>query len=337
MNTRVLLCLSLAAALLPAAEMKILKKFPIGGPVGGWDYITIDEPGRRLYISHATQVEVLDLDSGKAVGSIVDTPGVHGIAVVPKAKHGFTTNGREDKLSMFDLATLKTIKKIDVGKGPDGIYYDAASNHIFTNNHGSHDSTVLDATTGAVVGTLALAGDGEQHAAGKNGLIWVAIEDTAEIVAFDPNTMKVVKRVAIASAKTPTGMTYDAKTDRIFVACRDNPLMIVIDATSGKEVAKFPIGAGADWAEFDSVTKRIFVSSGEGLLNVFEQKSADSYAVVVALKTQQSAKTMAIDHKTGLLYLPAADFTTTAPSDPSKKGTRKQTPESFNVLVVNGR
>ena len=249
MNTRILLSLSLAAALLPAADMKIIKKFPIAGPVGGWDYITIDEPGRRLYISHATQVEVLHLDTGKAIGSILDTPGVHGIALVPKAKHGFTTNGRENKLSMFDLATLKTIKKIEVGKGPDGIYYDAASNRIFTNNHGSHDSTVLDATTGEVVGTLALAGDGEQHAPGKNGLIWVASEDTAEIVAFDPKAMKVVKRVAIASAKTPTGMTYDAKTDRIFVACRENPLLIVIDATSGKEVAKFPIGTGADWAD----------------------------------------------------------------------------------------
>lgn len=337
MNARMLLFLSLAAALLPAADMKILKKFHIGGPVGGWDYLTLDESARRVYISHATQVEVLDLDTGKAIGSILDTPGVHGIALVPKAKHGFTTNGRENKLSMFDLATLKTIKKIDVGKEPDGIYYDAVTNRIFTNNHGSHDSTVLDATTGEVVGTLALAGDGEQHAPGKNGLIWVASEDTAEIVAFDPKAMKVVKRVAIASAKTPTGMTYDAKTDRIFVACRENPLLIVIDATSGKEVAKFPIGTGADWAEFDSVTKRIFVSTGEGILNVFQQKSADSYEVVAAFKTQQSARTMALEHKTGLLYLPAADFTTTPPSDPSKKGTRKQTPESFNVLVVNGR
>ena len=326
-----------AATLLPAADMKITAKFPIPGPVGGWDYVTIDEQARRLYISHATQVEVLDIDSGKSIGSIVDTPGVHGIAVVTKAKHGFTTNGRENKLSMFDLATLKTIRKIDVGQGPDGIYFDAATARLFTNNHGTHDSTVIDAMTGAVVGTLALAGDGEQHSAGKNGLVWVAIEDTAEIVAFDPKTMRVTKRVAIASAKTPTGMVYDAKTDRIFVACREKPMMIVIDATSGKEVAKFPIGSGADWAEFDSVTKRIFVSTGEGILNVFHQKSADSYEEVAAFKTQQSAKTMAMDKKSGMIYLPAADFAIVPASDPSKKAQRKQSAGSFSVLVVNGR
>ncbi len=337
MNTRLFFSLSLAAALLPAADMQIVKILSISGPVGGWDYLTLDEPTHRLYISHATQVEVMDLETGKSVGSILDTPGVHGIVVVPKAKHGFTSNGRENKLSMFDLATLKTIKKIEVGKGPDGIYYDAATNRVFTNNHGTHDSTVLDATTGEVVGTIALDGDGEQHSAGKNGLIWVASEDTAEVVSFDPNTMKVVKRVPIASAKTPTGMVYDAKTDRIFVACREKPMMIVIDATSGKEVAKFPIGMGADWAEFDPTTKRIFVSTGEGVLNVFQQKSADSYEVVSAFKTQQSAKTMAMDKKTGMIYLPAAEFTVTPPADSSKKGTRKQTPDSFNLLVVNGR
>src|SRR3979490_1766529 len=139
----------------------VVGHYPIGG-TGGFDYITLDSSARRLYVSHATQVEVLDADSGKLVGTITDTPGVHGVAIASNFKHGFTSNGRENKVSMFDPATLQLIKKIDVGKGPDGIYFDPASKRIFTNNHGSHDVSAIDASTGEVVGTVKLEGDGEQ-------------------------------------------------------------------------------------------------------------------------------------------------------------------------------
>src|SRR6266404_3075645 len=195
---------------------KVVGHYPIGG-VGGFDYVAIDTSARRLYVSHATQVEVLDADSGKLVGTIPDTPGVHGAAIASAFKHGFTSNGRENKVSMFDPTSLALIKKIDVGKGPDGIYYEPKTKRVFTNNHGSHDITAIDAATGDVVGTVAAKGDGEQAIIGKDGLIYVNSEDTAEVVVFDPKSLEVKQRFPIGVAKTPTGLAYDAKTRKIFL------------------------------------------------------------------------------------------------------------------------
>src|SRR5437016_1369629 len=193
---------------------KVTGRYPIGG-TGGFDYIAIDSSARRLYVSHATQVEVLDADSGKPIGTIPDTPGVHGAAVASALKHGFTSNGRENKVSMFDSTTLALIKKIDVGKGPDGIYYEPKTKRVFTSNHGTHDITAIDAATGNVVGTVQAKGDGEQAIIGKDGLIYVNIEDTAEVVAFDPQSLEVKQRFPIGVAKVPTGLAYDAKTNRL--------------------------------------------------------------------------------------------------------------------------
>src|ERR1700675_692061 len=151
---------------------KVVDRYPIGG-VGGFDYVAIDSSARRLYVSHGTQVEVVDADSGKLLGTITDTPGVHGAAIATAFKHGFTSNGRENKVSMFDPTTLTLIKKVDVGKGPDGIYYEPKTKRIFTNNHGAHDITAIDAASGDVVGTVAAKGDGEQAIVGKDGLIYV--------------------------------------------------------------------------------------------------------------------------------------------------------------------
>ena len=184
--------------------LQILARYPVPG-TGGWDYVTLDSSARRLYISHATQVDVLDADTGKLLGTIPDTPGVHGIAIAAPFKHGFTSNGREDKVSMFDPSTLQLIRKIDVGKGPDGIYYDPGSKRVFTNNHGSHDISAIDADTGDVVGTVKAGGDGEQAVIGADGLIYVNSEDTAEVVAFDPKSLDVKKRYPIGVAKVPTG------------------------------------------------------------------------------------------------------------------------------------
>src|SRR5229473_4925538 len=180
---------------------KVVGRYPVPG-TGGFDYVTLDDSTRRLYISHATQVEVVDADSGKLVGTIPDTPGVHGIAIASPFKHGFTSNGRENKVSMFDPATLNLIKKIDVGKGPDGIYYDPATKRVFTNNHGTHDITALDAATGEVVGTVKAEGDGEQAILGADGLIYVNSENTAEVVVFDPKSLEVKKRFPIGRVLT---------------------------------------------------------------------------------------------------------------------------------------
>ncbi|MDQ6701220.1 MAG: YncE family protein, partial [Acidobacteriota bacterium] len=242
----VLLALVSAALVLPGAtDYKVVARYPVPG-TGGWDYLMVDSAARRLYISHATQVDVLDADSGKVVGTIPDTPGVHGIAIASAFKHGFTSNGRENKVSMFDPTTLTLIKKIDVGKGPDGIYYDPGSKRIFTNNHGTHDITAIDAASGEVVGTVQAKGDGEQAVIGADGMIYVNSEDTAEVVVFDPKSLEVKKRFPIGVAETPTGLAYDAKTNRLFIGCRKEPKMVVMDAATGKVITSFPIGAGVD-------------------------------------------------------------------------------------------
>src|SRR5213083_2117814 len=177
------LLLSLSFAVLPfqgATNYKVMGRYPIPG-VGGFDYVMLDSSTRRIYVSHATQVEVLDADTGKLIGTIADTPGVHGVAIASAFKHGFTSNGREGKVSMFDPATLQLIKKIDVGKGPDGIYYDPGTKRVFTNNHGTHDVTAIDARTGQVVGTVKALGDGES-AVVADGLVYLNIEDTSEVI-----------------------------------------------------------------------------------------------------------------------------------------------------------
>src|SRR3989454_844956 len=254
---------SAALLLQGATNYKVAGRYPIPG-VGGFDYVTLDDSARRLYVSHATQVDVLDADNGKIVGTIPDTPGVHGIAIAAAFKHGFTSNGRENKVSMFDPATLQLIKKIDVGKGPDGIYYEPASKRVFTNNHGSHDITALDAATGDVVGAVNVKGDGEQAIIGADGLIYVNLEDTAEVAAFDPKSLEVKKRFPIGMAKVPTGLAYDARTNRLFIGCRNEPKMVAMDAATGKVINSFPIGKGVDYAGFDPQAKLIFFSCGDG-------------------------------------------------------------------------
>jgi DNA-binding beta-propeller fold protein YncE len=312
---------------------KVVGHYPIGG-VGGFDYVSIDSSARRLYVSHATQVEVLDADSGKIVGTIPDTPGVHGAAIASAFKHGFTSNGRENKVSMFDSTTLALIKKIDVGKGPDGIYYDERTKRVFTNNHGTHDITALDASTGEVVGTVQAKGDGEQAIIGKDGLIYVNGEDTNEVVVFDPKSLEVKNRFPIGVAKTPTGLAYDAKTNRLFIGCRNEPKMVVMDAATGKVINSYPIAAGVDYAGFDPEAKLIFFSCGAGTLSIYHEKSADVYEDAGAVTTQPSAKTMAFDPKTKKIFLPAAEYTETPPAQPGGRPTRTMKPGSFGVVVV---
>jgi DNA-binding beta-propeller fold protein YncE len=312
---------------------KVVGRYSIGG-VGGFDYIMLDGASRRLYVSHSTQVDVVDADTGKMIGTIPDTPGVHGVAIASEFKHGFTSNGRENKVSMFEPETLKLIKKIDVGKGPDGIYYEPKSKRVFTNNHGSHDVTAIDAQTGDVVGTVKVEGDGEQAVIGKDGLIYLNSEEAAEVVAFDPKTLEVKKHYPIEIAKVPTGMAYDPQTNLLFIGCRNEPKMVVMDAGTGKVISNFPIGAGVDYAGFDPSSKLIFFSCGDGTLNIFREKSHDSIEMAEAVKTQTSAKTMAFDPKTKKIFLPAAEYTETPATEPGKRPTRTMKPNSFVVLVV---
>src|SRR5437773_11611965 len=289
---------------------KVVTRYPVPGN-GGFDYLSIDSAARRLYLSHGTEVNVVDADNGKLIGTIADTPGVHGIAIASEFKHGFTSNGRENKVSMFDSVTLQLIKKIDVGKGPDGIYYDPGTKRVFTNNHGSHDITAIQAATGEVVGTVKAEGDGEEAIIGSDGLIYVNSEDTAEVVAFDPKSLEVKKRFPIGVAKVPTGLAYDAKTNRLFIGCRNEPKMVVMDAATGKVINSYPIGAGVDYAGFDPQAKLVFFSCGAGTLSIYHEKSVDDYEDAGAVTTQPSTKTRAFDPKTKKIFLPAAEYTET--------------------------
>lgn len=311
---------------------RVLTRYSVPGN-GGFDYVTIDSDARRLYLSHGTEVNVINPDDGKLIGTIGDTPGVHGIAIAPEFKHGFTSNGRENKVSMFNTTGLDLINKIDVGKGPDGIYYDPQTKRVFTNNHGSHDITAIDAKTGQVVGTVKAEGDGES-AVVADGLVYVNIEDTNDVLVFDPKTLEVKKRFPIGVAKVPTGLAYDAKTKRLFIGCRNEPKMVVMDAVSGKVINSFPIGRGVDYAGFDPQAKLIFFSCSEGVLNVFREKSADDYEDAGAVKTQPSARTMAFDAKTKKVFLSAAEYTETPPATPGGRPQRSIKPGSFVVLVV---
>jgi YVTN family beta-propeller protein len=315
------------------AGYKLATRYPVPGN-GGFDYVTIDSDARRLYLSHGTQVDVIDPDNGKLIGTIADTPGVHGVALATEFKHGFTSNGRENKVSMFDTATLQLINKIDVGKGPDGIYYDPSTKRVFTNNHGSHDISAIDAKTGQVVGTVKVDGDGES-AVVAGGVVYLNLEDTNEVVVFDPKTLTVKNRFPIGVAKTPTGLAYDAKTKRLFIGCRNEPKMVVMDATSGKVITSFAIGRGVDYAAFDPQAKLVFFSCGEGVLSVFHEKSADEYEDLGPVNTQPSARTMAFDPKTKKIFLSAAEYTETPAATPGGRPQRTMKPGSFVVLVVS--
>jgi sugar lactone lactonase YvrE len=326
----ILLCGSISAW---AADYKVQTRYPVTGH-DGWDYITVDSAARRIYVSHAVRVNVLDADTGAQVGTIEDTPGVHGIAIAAKLKHGFTSNGKEDKVTMFDTGTLSIIKKIDVGKGPDGIYFDGATQRVFTNNHHSHDITAIDAATGNVVGTVNVGGDGEGAAAGKDGLIYVALEDKNEVAVFDSKTLEVKQHFPLESIKAPTGLAVDAKNNRIFVGGH-NKTMAVLDAATGKQITTLPTGGGTDAAGFDAKNGLVFFSNGEGNLTVIQQKGPDEYVALDPVTTQAGAKTMAFDKKTGKIFLPTATVTTTPAADPSQKPKKTVVDGTFCVLVVS--
>jgi YVTN family beta-propeller protein len=328
-NTDVFHCMMSA---LGFAKYHISATYPVGG-TESWDYITVDSAARRLYVSHQTKVEVLNADTGKVAGVIADTPGVHGVAVAAGTNRAFTSNGSEDTVTMFDTETLRTIAKIPVGKGPDGIYFDRASNRVFTNNHGSHDITAIDPAAGKVVGTVAIEGAGEQAVSGPGGLIYVNLEDKAEVAVFDPKTLAVKKRFPIGIAKTPTGLAVDVERNRLFVACRSE-MMVVMDAQTGKVIAHIPIGAGVDAAGFDPASHRIFASNNDGTLNIIQEKSADQYEDLGSIVIHPTGKTMAFDAQTRKIFVPAADVEIIPASDPSQKPQRKVTPGTFAVYVA---
>jgi YVTN family beta-propeller protein len=311
---------------------KFLNEIPIGGE-GGWDILTIDSAAKRLYLSHATKVVVVDLEKNSVAGEITDTPGVHGFIPVPELNRGFSTNGKENKSSVVDLATLKTISKIDTGANPDAFAYDAKRGEVYIFNHSGNSATVIDAKNAKVVATVQLEGQPEfgvsDDAAGR---IYVNLEDKSEVAVIDAAKHEVVARWPLAPGTEPTGIALDAAHHRLFATCH-NKMMEMLDTASGKVVASVPIGAGVDGCAFDDATQLAFASCGEGTTTIAKEEG-DKLTTVQTLKTERSARTMAVDPKTHRIYLPSAQFEPAPTPSPGASPTRpKMIPNTMKLLV----
>jgi DNA-binding beta-propeller fold protein YncE len=284
---------------------RIVKKIPIPGQ-GGWDYLIVDEAARRLYVSHGTQVEVLDVDSGKIVGKIPNTLGVHGIAIAHELGRGFVSAGQTSTVTIFDLKMLKTIGEVPTGKKPDGIIYDSATSQVLAFNGGSNSVTVISAADGKVAGTIDLGGGPEFAVADGKGYVFNNLEDQSQVVKINSRKLAVEDRWPLAPCEAPSSMAMDRPNRRLFIGCRSK-VMVVVDADSGKVITSVPIGDHVDATAFDTDSRLIFNSNGEGTITAVHQDTPDKYSVVETVKTLPRAKTMAFDSKTHQLFLSTAE------------------------------
>ena len=322
------LVLSAAAADVP--KYRVLETLPLSGE-GGWDYLTMDSPSHRLFISRGSHVQVMDTESGKLVGDIPNTSGVHGIAIDYKLSRGYTSNGRGNSVTVFDLKTLKPITTIKIaGQNPDAILFDSASNRIFTFNGQSSDATAIDVKTNEVVGTIKLHGKPEFPTADGKGTIFVNIEDTSEIQQINSKALTVTRDWKIAPAEGPSGMAIDPKRHRIFSVT--DGLMAISDTKAGKLAQTVKIGDGPDAAAFDPAFKVALSSNGSsGTLSVVAQKADGTYENVQNLSTLKGARTMALDTQTHKIYLISAKFDAPAPG-----GRYPQVRANTSVIIVVG-
>jgi DNA-binding beta-propeller fold protein YncE len=319
----------------PASGYHMAGEIKIGGE-GGWDYLTVDAAARRLYISHAAKVVVVDLDSGKTAGEIGNLSGVHGIAVAPDLGRGFISNGRSSMITIFDLKTLATLSEVkSTGENPDAILYDPFSSQVFAFNGRSKNATVLDAKTGKVTGTIELGGKPEFSASDAAGHVFVNIEDKSEVVELGAKDLAVKARWPLAPCEEPSGMAIDRKHHRLLIGC-SNKLAAFVDTESGKVVTTVPIGDGVDANAFDPGTGLGFSSNGEGTLTVIREETPDKLTVAETVTTRRGARTMALDEKTHNVYLATAQF------GPPPAATAEQPhprpailPDSFVILVVS--
>jgi YVTN family beta-propeller protein len=322
-----------AAAFAAGPGYHLINTWKLGGD-GGWDYLTADSDARRLYISRATRVLVIDMDSGKQVGEIPDTPGVHGIALDHKRGKGYISNGGDGTVTVFDINSLKTIAKIKVGQRPDAILFDPATDHVFTFNAGTQDSTVIDVTKDAVVGTIPLGGKPEFAATDLKGTVFVNMEDKNSLYAIDANKLTVKSKWALPGCEEPSGLAIDRKNRRLFSGCEK--IMAITDADSGQQVANAPVGEGVDATAYDDETGLAFASAGgDAKLTVVQSSGGDKYVVVETPATQKGARTMALDTKTHNIYLVTAEFgPRPAPTAQNPHPRPSIVPGSFVVLVM---
>ncbi|MEP6746896.1 MAG: YncE family protein [Bacteroidota bacterium] len=316
-----------SAVFAQGSKMQVIKTFHIAS-AGGWDYIAVGPGNNRLYVSHGTQVNILNETTGDSVGVIPNTTGVHGIAFAPSLGKGYTSNGRLNNITVFDLKSNQVLGQIGAGQNPDAIMYDDYSKMIITCNGRSNDLSFIDPVTEKLVATVAVGGKPETAVSDGHGKVYVNIEDKNEIVVVNTKTNAVENRWPIAPAEGPTGLAIDRATKRLFAGC--DKKMAVIDYTTGKVIATPAIGDGCDGVAFDNNTKNIFASCGEGKLTVIHEDGAGKFTLTANIITKKSARTIAVNETLHSIYLPAADMGTPAP------GERRapMLPGTFQILVV---
>lgn len=307
-----------------AQTYRVVERHPLPGD-GEWDYITVDSASRRVYASHGNRVEVLDADSGRLVGEILDTPGVHGVALAPEFRRGFSSNGGDGSVTIFDIGTLEAVKKVRVNR-PDAILYDSFSKRVFP---WSEVTTVVDAKTGAILGDLGLGGQPEAAISDGTGTVYVNLADKSVIAVVDTLALRVSKSYPVDRCSSPHSLAYDAINQRLLVGCLDG--LVVLDAKSGNVVGRSLICSGVDAGAFDSDSKLLFESCSEGVVSVLHQITPDFYELVDTVKTQLWARTLTLDSRTKKLYLPTAEFEL-VPNTTRHEFRVK--PGSFTVLVV---
>ena len=338
LSLTLLLIASFALAFSPESGYHLLKKYPFGAAEGSsreyFDYITVDSAARRVYLSHGTEVKVIDADSGKLIGNISGLKQTHGVALAGEFGRGFITDGGQGKVIIFDLETLKVVGEVKAAPDADSIVYDPASKHIFSMNGDTKNSTVIDAKSGKLMGTVDLDGGPEFAVADGEGTIYVNIEDNSEVAAIDSRTLKVKSHWPVAPAGGPTALAIDTQHRRLFSSGREPAMLVVMDADSGKVIQSFPITAGADANVFEPETDLIFVSTRAGMVHIFHEDSPDKFSAVETFKTEWGAKTMGVDTKTHNLFVDTADFGP-APVATKEQPHPRPTPilGTFHVLV----
>lgn len=315
-----------------ASGYHLIKKVKLGGP-GGWDYLTVDAATHRVFISRGTHVMVVDPDSGAVVGDVPNTQGIHGIALVPDLKKGFTSNGKTETSTIFDMATYKTLGEAKTDKDPDAIIYDPGSKRVFTFNGDANSATAIDAATGAVAGTVVLGGGPEFAAADGKGHVFANLEDKSQLVKFDSKTLKVENTWPLAPCESPSGLAIDAEHEILVVGCH-NKLMTFVDGNSGKVIGTVPIGQGVDANRFDPGTGFAFASCGDGTLTIAHEDSPNKFSLVEVINTQRGARTMALDRSNHNVYLVTAEFGPTPEPTPEHPRPRPPAiPDTFTLLI----
>lgn len=315
----------------------VSKRLKIGGE-GGWDYLVADAAAHRLFVSRGTHVTVIDTDRDSVAGDIPNTAGVHGVALAPELGKGFTSNGRDSSVTVFDYRTLATTARIRItGANPDAIVYEPVTRRVFTFNGRSHDATAIDAATNVVLGTIALSGKPEAATVDGAGTVYVNIEEPqGKVSVIDARTLAVKATWAVAGCEEPSGQAIDRGHALLFLACA-NRVMAVVSYRDGSEVARVPIGAGTDGAAFDAVRGMAFSTNGrDGTVTVVRQESPAAFSVVANVPTQLGARTIALDERTHRVYTVSADFEPPAPNlaTGQPRMRRAMVPGSFTVLVL---